>query len=146
MHVTFGRVSASRWETTSYQLRNSEAVAFNGGHDCGNETVLHKKHFNVCFPSFALINRLYLLCQSLQDNLCWDDKLHVTFMLTLPLTLLSIKTQSKLIRSFSGLSHHRASCTLSPLACVTPSLTRKQETDLGFFHFLVIETVFTHNL
>lgn len=31
MHVTFGRVSASRWETTSYQLRDSGAVAFNGG-------------------------------------------------------------------------------------------------------------------
>lgn len=41
MHVTFGRVSASRWETTSYQLRHSGAVAFNGGRDCGSETVLH---------------------------------------------------------------------------------------------------------
>lgn len=41
MHVTFGRVSASRWETTSYELRDGGAVAFNKGHDCDSERVVH---------------------------------------------------------------------------------------------------------
>lgn len=35
MHVTSGRVSASRRETTSYQLSQSEAAASNAARDSG---------------------------------------------------------------------------------------------------------------
>lgn len=81
MHVTFGRVSAWRWETTSYQPRDSEAVALNRGRDSDSERVLHinlsrQLSFteNAIHHYSVLVTRFWALHKSLCD---YGDKVNL---------------------------------------------------------------------
>lgn len=80
--------------------------------------------------SVVVIIIFYLLIKSLQDLL----NVQLTLHWYLPLLCIFL-TQAKLIWSYGDISHHKASCELSPPTCVTPSLTRKARIWFLFFTF-----------
>lgn len=95
-------------KTTSYQLRDSEAVAFNGGHDCGSETVLHIKpfetsvfHHRLSFFCICSFNLCRVICHTSPKCSQW-----LSAQRHQPLTPLSIEPQSEPIWSDHAVNSH----------------------------------------
>lgn len=140
MHVTFGRVSAWRWETTSYQPRDSEAVAFNRGYDCDSERVLHinlsrQLSFTdnvIHYYSVVIIN----ICP-FHKSLCdYDDKVNSTLMFTVAVPLFISATVHLVVSSSLIIQTHTHSdhCIKTELqTCITTS--DEEAKNLIFFFF-----------